>query len=105
MMQELLQESWKPDPPEEAEGTIPSFDPASPEYGVIICLFLRLDYAGILQVRLSSSVVSMQVLPKRLAKSKVLQDVNRLKLGLKDKEGALNAIQNKKGMDEEKEVC
>lgn len=45
-----------------------------------------------------------QVLPERLSKSKALQDVNRLKLQLKDVQEELSAIQGKKGMDEEREV-
>lgn len=49
--------------------------------------------------------VCMQVLPARLAKSKALQDVNQLKLRLKDTQEELSAIQGKKGMDEEREVC
>jgi len=47
----------------------------------------------------------MQVLPGRLAKSKALHDVNHLKLRLKDTQEELAAIQGKKGMDEDREVC
>lgn len=46
----------------------------------------------------------LQVLPGRLAKSKALQDMNQLKLQLKDTQEELAAIQGKKGMDEEREV-
>jgi hypothetical protein len=49
--------------------------------------------------------VNLQVLPERLAKTKVLQQFNRLKLELKDKEEALAAIKSqRKPNEEEKEV-
>lgn len=46
----------------------------------------------------------LQVLPIRLARSKALQDVNRLKIAIRDTEDSLQAIAKSKGMDEEKEV-
>lgn len=47
----------------------------------------------------------LQVLPDRLAKSKALRDVNRLKIELKGKTTELAEISGKKGAsDEEKEV-
>eukprot|EP00892_Ulva_mutabilis_P009012 jgi/Ulvmu1/6483/UM003_0114.1 len=75
--EDFLKQNWKPEAPEDSEEPIAAFDPSSPEY---------------------------TVLPKRLAKSKALQDVNRLKLGLKDVQEELSAIHGKKGMDEEREA-
>jgi hypothetical protein len=47
---------------------------------------------------------SLQVLPTRLARSKALQQLNRVKIAVRDKEDELKAIQKAKGMDEAKEV-
>jgi hypothetical protein len=45
------------------------------------------------------------VLPRRLAKTKALQDVNRLKIALKGKEVAQHAVNSrKKAPEEEKEA-
>jgi hypothetical protein len=52
-----------------------------------------------------STCLLVQVFPERLAKTKALQQFNRLKLELKDKEQALAAIKSqKKPNEEEKEV-